>query len=271
MNRVSTSSSNQGAVVLTYPLRGAFRARNSPARRVPSHGTHLMGTTYAIDFIPVDSRGRSTPWRWRALTSTEARGDFIGFGATVLVPSAGAVVIAHDGEEDHDARRSQLALVAYAAGQAQRIRGGPGAIAGNHVVIALGDGGPFALVAHLREGSLVVGVGDVVEAGQRIGQCGTPGTAPTARARAGDRQHRLVPHQGPADRVRSRAGQVRRTTSTSLIRANRTPGSASALACHTATHAHQPIPAARSRSTPIGPGLNATSQRNPSGSAKYPE
>jgi hypothetical protein len=38
------------------------------------------------------------------------------------------------------------------AGQAQRIQRGAGAIAGNHVVMALGDDGPFVLIAHLRKG-----------------------------------------------------------------------------------------------------------------------
>ncbi len=164
-------------VVLRYPLEGRFRARNSPAKRVPSHGTDLMGTTYAIDLIPVDSKGRSAPWNWRALVATERPDAFVGFGAKVLAPASGTVVLAHDGEEDHEARRSQLTLLSYMAGQAQRIRRGAGAIAGNHVVIALGDGGPFVLVAHLRRGSLSVKVGDRVVAGRQIGQCGNSGNS----------------------------------------------------------------------------------------------
>ena len=52
-------------VVLEYPFRGRWLARNSPARRIPSHGTHLFGVTYAIDFIGVDEHGRSGPVTWR--------------------------------------------------------------------------------------------------------------------------------------------------------------------------------------------------------------
>lgn len=47
-----------GPVVLEFPFRGLWMARNSPARRVPSHGTHAFGVTYAIDFVAVDE-GRS--------------------------------------------------------------------------------------------------------------------------------------------------------------------------------------------------------------------
>jgi hypothetical protein len=81
--------------VLKYPLAGRFRARNSPARRVPSHGTDLMGTTFAIDFVPVDLHGRSAAWNWRAVVATERPERFVGFGATVVAPGTGTVVIAH--------------------------------------------------------------------------------------------------------------------------------------------------------------------------------
>lgn len=164
-------------VVLQYPLRGSFRARNSPARRVPSHGTHLMGTTYAIDLVPVDVHGRVAARGWRALLATEPPEAFVGFGAPVLAPAAGTVVIAHDGEEDHAARRSQPALLAYTAGQSRRIHDGPAAIAGNHVVVALERGGPFVLVAHLRRGSLRVRVGDRILAGESLAECGNSGNS----------------------------------------------------------------------------------------------
>ncbi|MGX1162433.1 hypothetical protein RKD54_003342 [Pseudarthrobacter sp. SLBN-100] len=177
MKRMIPVPNNRGATVLKYPLTGRFRARNSPARRVPSHGTDLMGTTFAIDFIPVDLHGRSAAWNWRAVVAKEPPERFIGFGAAVVAPSAGTVVIAHDGEPDHEARRSQLTLFSYMAGQAQRIQRGAGAIAGNHVVIALGDDGPFVLIAHLRMGSVCVDVGEVVETGQLIGQCGNSGNS----------------------------------------------------------------------------------------------
>ena len=44
-------------VVLAFPFRGRWLARNSPARRVPSHGSDLFGTRFAIDFIAVDELG----------------------------------------------------------------------------------------------------------------------------------------------------------------------------------------------------------------------
>lgn len=189
MNRMTLAANYGPPVMLGYPLAGSFRARNSPARRVPSHETDLMGTTFAIDFIPVDEDGRSAPLSWRAVAATERPETFVGFGADVMAPAPGRVVVAHDGEDDHAARRSQLTLLTYMAGQPRRIRRGAGTIAGNHVVVAIGGNGPYVLVAHLRKGSVTVVVGDVVERGQVIGQCGNSGnsTQPHVHVQVTDR------------------------------------------------------------------------------------
>jgi hypothetical protein len=175
-------------IVLDLPFRGRWMARNSPARRVPSHGTHLLGTTYAIDFIAVDEHGRSAPLNWRAVLSVEPPEAFVGFGRPILAPVAGTVVAAHDGEPDHEARRSQFALAAYALGQAARVRAGPDAIAGNHVVVAVADGGPYVALVHLRRGSVRVKVGDRVASGAQVGECGNSGnsTQPHVHVQAAD-------------------------------------------------------------------------------------
>jgi murein DD-endopeptidase MepM/ murein hydrolase activator NlpD len=144
---------------------------------VPSHGTHLFGVTYAIDFIAVDQHGRSAPRTWRTYLSVEPPEVFRGFGEPILAPGAGTVVVAHDGELDHAARRSQIALVPYALGQSQRVRAGIAKVAGNHVVIALGSGGPFVAMAHLRCGSVQVRTGDRVLPGDQVGQCGNSGNS----------------------------------------------------------------------------------------------
>jgi hypothetical protein len=101
-------------VVLALPFRGTWLARNSPARRVPSHGTHLFATTYALDFIAVRGRRTATTQDWRTLVATEPVDRFFAFGQPILAPAAGRVVSVHDGETDHAARRSQLTLVPYA-------------------------------------------------------------------------------------------------------------------------------------------------------------
>jgi murein DD-endopeptidase MepM/ murein hydrolase activator NlpD len=152
-------------------------AQNSPARRVPSHGTHLFATTYAMDFIAVRGRRTATRRDWRTLLATEPVDRFYAFGQPILAPAAGRVVSVNDGEADHEARRSQPALVAYAVTQAGRVRAGAGAIAGNHVILELEGGGGFVVLAHFRAGSIEVREGESVVAGQQLASCGNSGNS----------------------------------------------------------------------------------------------
>jgi hypothetical protein len=165
-------------VVMSLPFTGRWLARNSPARRIPSHGSDLFGERYAIDFIGVDDRRRTAARRdWRTFLATEPPERFFAFGRPILAPADGTVVDAHDGETDHVGRRSQLTLLPYALGQAARVRQGVGAVAGNYVIIALRDSGAFAALVHLRAGSLRVGVGTEVTAGQHVADCGNSGNS----------------------------------------------------------------------------------------------
>lgn len=175
-----TSSDQEGrpgrAVVLALPFRGRWLAQMSPARRVPSHGTHLFATTYAIDFVAVHGRRTANAVDWRTVLSVEPPERFVGYGQPILAPAPGRVAAVHDGEPDHAARRSPLALIPYALTQASRVRQGPAAIAGNHVILEL-DGGVFVLLAHLRAGSIQVAPGDRVVIGQQLAACGNSGNS----------------------------------------------------------------------------------------------
>lgn len=145
---------------------------------MPSHGTHLLASTFAIDFVGVDDDGRSAPTvSWRTAFATEPPELFFAFGRPILAPVTGKVVSVHDGEPDHEARRSQLALVPYLLGQQQRLRQGTGAIAGNHILIGAADGGAVVGVMHLRSGSLRVGIGQHVREDDHIGDCGNSGNS----------------------------------------------------------------------------------------------
>ena len=182
-------------VVLGLPLAGRCLVQNSPGRRVPSHGTDVMASTYAIDLVPVDAQGRRAAKRdWRTLLATEPPERFVGFGAPVLAPLGGTVVNVHDGEPDHHARRSQLSLVPYMLGQAGRLRRGAAGLAGNHVVLELAQGRGYLALAHLQCGSICVARGDLVRSGQRLGACGNSGnsTEPHVHVQVMDRPDPMV-------------------------------------------------------------------------------
>jgi murein DD-endopeptidase MepM/ murein hydrolase activator NlpD len=137
-----------------------------------------LGERYAIDFVGVDERRRTSAVRdWRTMLATEPPDRYYAFGRPILAPADGVIVDVHHEEVDHAGRRSQLALVPYVLGQAQRLRRGVGAVAGNYVTIALPGDGAFVALAHLRAGSIRPAVGDRVRAGQQIGECGNSGNS----------------------------------------------------------------------------------------------
>lgn len=164
-------------LVLDLPGHGLWQARNSPARRVPSHGTTRFGTAYAIDLVPVDERNQSAKPTWRTLLTTEPASAFVGFGRPVLAPVSGTVVATLDAEVDHAAFRSPVAYVRFVLRQAERIRAGIAAVAGNHVVIEVSPGGQYVLVAHLQHASVCVSAGQRVEVGDPLGACGNTGNS----------------------------------------------------------------------------------------------
>lgn len=159
---------------LDYPFIGRWLVQNSPANRVPSHGTSLVATSYAIDFVPVDGAGRTAPVTFGSLVRPEPPERFPGFGRTLLAPVEGVIVAAHDTERDHAAYRG-LPSIGYALTQQRRAQAGWLSLAGNHVFIET----KRAVVAlcHLQQGSLEVRTGQRVQVGTVLARCGNSGNS----------------------------------------------------------------------------------------------
>ena len=167
-------STRDGSIDLEYPFAGRWLTQNSPANRVPSHGTTLFGTAYAIDFVPVNDNGRTGPITFGSLVCPEPPDRFPGFGRPVLAPIEGVVAAAHDAEADHAAYRG-VPSIGYALTQRRRAEGGWVALAGNHVLIE--TEGVLVAVCHLQQGSVKVRPGERVRVGEVLGRCGNSGNS----------------------------------------------------------------------------------------------
>ncbi|WP_199431773.1 M23 family metallopeptidase [Qaidamihabitans albus] len=156
------------------PVAGRWLALNSPATRVPSHGTRAYGQSHAVDLVyePLD---RERP-AFGAGPGMRPPQDFPAFGEPVLSPVPGRVVRVRDRARDHRSRNARWSLVYLLLEGMLREFGGAGRVIGNHVVVDAGDG-CFALVAHLRQGSATVREGDTVRAGQQLARCGNSGNS----------------------------------------------------------------------------------------------
>ncbi len=160
---------------LAYPFRGRWLVQNSPANRVPSHGTRLFASAHAIDFVPVDGRGRSARLSLDSIFRPEPPELFPGFGRRVTAPAAGLVVAAHDTEPDHESFRG-IPSIRYALTQRQRVSTGWRALAGNHVIIQVSSRA-FVALCHLQHRTVHVSVGQSVTVGDQLGRCGNSGNS----------------------------------------------------------------------------------------------
>ncbi|MGP6172741.1 M23 family metallopeptidase [Corynebacterium sp. A21] len=162
---------------LDYPFTGRWLVQNSPANKVPSHGTRLFGLAYSVDFVPVNERGRTAPYTPRSFFRPEPPERFPGLGQPIRSPLSGTVAAAHDAEPDHAAYRG-LPSVGYALTQHRRASQGWRGLAGNHVILrAAGPAEVFVALCHLRRGSLRVQVGHQVRVGDQLAECGNSGNS----------------------------------------------------------------------------------------------
>lgn len=161
-------------VDLRYPFTGRWLVQNSPADRVPSHGTAVLAASYAIDFVPVGANGRSAPMRFQSWLRPEPPERFPGFGRAVTAPVSGVVLAAQGAHPDHRAYRG-LPSLGYALTQQRLALAGWEMLAGNHVLIEHEDS--VIALCHLQQHSLSVRSGEKVRAGDVIGRCGDSGNS----------------------------------------------------------------------------------------------
>jgi murein DD-endopeptidase MepM/ murein hydrolase activator NlpD len=144
---VSISSSPPDPVVLDPPLTGEWFVQNG-GRSTLLNG-HPQNESQAVDFQQMGANGRThTGGSDAPLT------DYAGFASPVLAPADGRVVEVTDGYPDNPP--------------------GTNGDSANHLVLDVGAG-RYVSMAHLRQGSVTVQVGDEVRRGQPLAAVGNNG------------------------------------------------------------------------------------------------
>lgn len=165
-------------IVGMLPFDGEWIVGSTPADRVPSHGTDFLGVGYAIDFISVDNKRRtSSKIGWRTFFGSEKPENFYAFGKSILSPVSGKIVKIHNGENDHNAYRSIFTIIPYILSQHKRIKEGIESIAGNYIIIKVENSDHYVAIVHLKMNSITVEENQKVAVGDMIAKCGNSGNS----------------------------------------------------------------------------------------------
>jgi murein DD-endopeptidase MepM/ murein hydrolase activator NlpD len=161
--------------VLEFPLRGEWQAVNTPAFRIPSHGTNKYAQRYAYDFVQIDEQDNpiSRLHFWRYFLAAPAVDIVYGWNAPVHAPAAGKIADIGDGWADKERINFFIDYFSSIVFPPRLSHGDLRVLAGNYVTIETEFGHVF--LAHLRNGTLNVQVGQCVLAGDVIGCVGNSG------------------------------------------------------------------------------------------------
>ena len=154
-------------VVIGPPLRGgAWLTANGPSNEsghrralIPIGGTPAIAQRFAIDYVRVDTAGRT-------VNGDRARNEnFHAESADAIAVADGIVVATKDSiPENVPGPQSRAVAITLET------------VGGNHVILDIG-GGRYAFYAHLRPGTLRVKAGDRVRRGQVLGLVGNSGNS----------------------------------------------------------------------------------------------
>lgn len=169
-------------LIIDSPIQSVCITPNTPGSKIPSHGTTKYGEMYAIDFVVIDKAGRSKkPYKPSPLTYL-LRGirlnDFYGWGEKVYSPVGGEVIKVIDGIEERnpvnvyrDIRNTIKVTKDYEEGILEY-----SSITGNCVIIK-SENGIYALLAHLKQGSIVIKEGYRLQSKELVGELGHSGNS----------------------------------------------------------------------------------------------
>jgi len=154
-------------IVVEFPLRGEWISPNTPGKKVPSHGTTLLGETYAYDFVKVDDNEKTNKFYNTSILDYIINGvslkNCYGWGSNIYAPCDGEIIKVEDGVIERDKVNvfNDLRYVVYVTNKFKRGEAKYKELAGNYIILKYSNN-VYAVFAHLKMNSIVVTVGQKV-------------------------------------------------------------------------------------------------------------
>ncbi|HKM34531.1 MAG TPA: M23 family metallopeptidase [Lachnospiraceae bacterium] len=148
----------ENEVSYILPFQGRWMAVNGSYEKAYSHSWDIPTQRYAYDFLVLDESGKSDHGEYNQCSS------YYCYDKEVLSPADGTVIKVSNSGKD-----SLIFPKGWFLSRSNHI-------AGNYIVIRHAEK-EFSTLAHLKNGSISVKVGDVVSKGQCIAKCGNTGNS----------------------------------------------------------------------------------------------
>jgi len=148
--RVSWAQSPSNGVALSAPFRGEWLVLNGGRSSLLNLHYDYPSQRDALDLERLEDGQERTG-------NPHSQDSYPSWGETLYAPADGTIAVAVNNLPDNPVGQTDDRHPA-----------------GNHLVIALGDG-RFVLLAHLQQGSVLVAPGDSVHTGQPVARCGNSG------------------------------------------------------------------------------------------------
>lgn len=171
-------------IIVDFPLRGEWSAPHTPASKVPSHGTDMLGQRYAYDFMRVNWEKKQRYFFKTGIRSYLFPGipleKCLGWSENIYAPCDGKIIEAKNGCKERQRVHfiTDMSVIISHALFFNPIKHDIRTIVGNYIIMEFNH--IYALFAHLRLNSICVTEGQEVKCGDLLGQVGHSGnsTAP---------------------------------------------------------------------------------------------
>jgi len=175
---------NVKPISVRFPLSGQWCAVNTPGEKIPSHGTHLLGQTYAYDFLQIDwnkegYRFTSRP-RFQSILFGVKLQDTFCWSQPIFSPFDGEVVEVSDGLKERNPVhivRDLFAVIKNGIFLKAKENEEFKLVLGNYIILKSNEA--YALIAHARCHSILVSVGAKIKEGQHLADVGHSGNSST--------------------------------------------------------------------------------------------
>ena len=192
--------------VVQFPLKGEWVAYHTPADKIPTHATDVLGMRYAYDILQIQWKEKGLKFYHPSKLKYWFKGvtldECLGYGQTIYSPFDGEVIETYS---EYNERSRLHPVVDFILGHGKSITfifskkteksSDLLQIIGNHLIMKMMNKDVYCLFAHLKRNSLKVAVGDKVNIKQPIAEVGHSGnsTAPhlSTRRLRGRREYRV--------------------------------------------------------------------------------